>query len=150
MASILRPLAGASSLSSSATTPDQDSSNDYHEIGTNACGEPVEGGHLILMVAPNEDWSHNNSSKYPTIGRSEASNARTPSAGLVQNLNLDFNAIQVQAIMETIQRMAPDGAPLCALAQQGAKAVNLVNTEKSAGVPQREPSAGNNNQARHA
>jgi hypothetical protein len=47
--SILRPLAGASS--SLASTPDLDSSDDYPEIGANACGEPVEGGHLICMVA---------------------------------------------------------------------------------------------------
>jgi hypothetical protein len=36
--SILRPLVGASSLSSSASTPDQNSSNSYPEIGTSACG----------------------------------------------------------------------------------------------------------------
>jgi hypothetical protein len=52
--------------------------------------------------------------------------------------------------METIQRMAPDGSPLAFLAQQGAKAVNLVVAEKSASGPQREPSTGHNNWARHA
>jgi hypothetical protein len=31
-----------------------------------------------------------------------ASDARTPSGGLAQNLNLDFNAVRVQAIMKTI------------------------------------------------
>jgi hypothetical protein len=81
--SILRLLTRALSSSSSALILDQDSSDDYPEIGTNACGEPAEGGCLILMVAPNGDRSHNNSSRYTTIGRSEASDARTPSAGLV-------------------------------------------------------------------
>jgi hypothetical protein len=65
-------------------------------------------------------------------------------------LNLDFNAIRVQAIMETIQRMAPDGSPLAVLAQQGAEAANLVITEKSATIPRREPSVGDNDRARHA
>jgi hypothetical protein len=54
---------------------------------------------------------------------------------LVQNLNLDFTAVRVQAIMENIQRMALDGSPLAVLAQQGAEAANLVITEKLAGVP---------------
>jgi hypothetical protein len=73
--SILRPLVRASSSPSSASTPDHDSSNDYPEIGTNACGEPTEGSRLILMVVSNGDRSHNSSSSYPTIGRSEASDA---------------------------------------------------------------------------
>jgi hypothetical protein len=72
------------------------------------------------------------------------SDARTPSGGLVRNLNSDFNAVRVQAIMETIQCMAPDGSPLVVLAQQGAEAANLVAAEKSASVLQREPSAGDN------
>jgi hypothetical protein len=79
----------------------------------------------------------------------DASNAQTPSAGLVQNLNLDFNALRVQAIMETIQRMAPDGSPLAVLAQQGAEAANLVVAEKLASVPQRKPYVSNNDRARH-
>jgi hypothetical protein len=70
--------------------------------------------------------------------------------GLVQNLNLDFNAVQVQAIMETIHHMAPDGSPLALLAQQGAEAVNLIVAEKSASVPRGEPSAGHNNRIRCA
>jgi hypothetical protein len=113
--SILRPLAGTSGSSTSASTPDQDSSDDYPEIRASACGEPAEGGRLICMVAPNGDRSNNTSSRYPTIGRSEASDARTPSGGLV--LNLDFNAVWVQEIIETIQRMAPYGSPLTVLAQ---------------------------------
>jgi hypothetical protein len=99
------------------------------------------------MVAPDRDRAHNSSSGYPTIGRLETSDAQTPSTGLVRNLNPDFNAIRVQPIMETIQRMTPDGSPLALLAQQGAEAVNLVVAEKSADVPRGEPSAGHNNRA---
>jgi hypothetical protein len=47
---------------------------------------------------------------------------------LVWNLNLDFNVVRVQAIMETIQLIA----------------------EKSAGIPRREPSIDDNDQARCA
>jgi hypothetical protein len=101
-------------------------------------------------VALNGDRSHNSSNRYPTIRRSEASDARSLSDGLVRDLNSDFNAIQVQAIMETIQHMAPDDSPLAVLAQQGAKAANLVITEKPTSVPLREPSASNNDQARCA
>jgi hypothetical protein len=95
MMSILQPLTGASSSSSSASTPNLDSSDDYLEMGTSACGEPTKGSHLVLMVAPNGDRSHNSSSRYPTIGRLEASDARTLSGGLVRNLNPDFSAIRV-------------------------------------------------------
>jgi hypothetical protein len=70
--------------------------------------------------------------------------------GLVRNLNPDFNAVRVHAIMETIQRMAPDGSPLALLAQQEAEAVNLVVAEKSAGIPRGEQTTGHNDQAGHA
>jgi hypothetical protein len=96
------------------------------------------------MVAPDGDRARNSSSGYPTIRRSEANDAQAPRAGLVQNLNPNFNIIRVQAIMETIQRMAPDGSPLALLAQQGAEAANLIVAEKSAGVPQGELSVGRN------
>jgi hypothetical protein len=99
------------------------------------------------MVALDGDRARNSSSGYPTIGRSEASDAQTPSTGLDRNLNPDFNVIRVQAIMETIQCMAPDGSPLALLAQQGADAVNLIVAEKSAGVPRGEPSASCNDWA---
>jgi hypothetical protein len=46
--------------------------------------------------------------------------------------------------------MAPDGSPPALLAQHGAEAVNLIIAEKSASGPQREPSAGHNDRARHA
>jgi hypothetical protein len=132
---ILRPCVGASSSSSSALSSDQGSSEDYLEIGVSTCGSSADISRLICMVAPNEDQPRHSSSGYPTIGRSEASDARTPSTGLIRNLNSDFNVVQVQAIMETIKRMAPDGSPLALLAQQGAEAANLVVAEKSTDVP---------------
>jgi hypothetical protein len=46
--------------------------------------------------------------------------------------------------------MAPNGSPLATLAQQGAEAANLIIIEKSADVPQREPSIDDNDRARHA
>jgi hypothetical protein len=130
--STLRTFTRALSSSSSASSPRRDSSDEYPKTGASAYGKFVEDSRLILMVAPNRDRSHNSSSGYPTIGRSETSDAKTPSAGLVQNLNPDFNAVWVQVIMETIQRMTPDGSPLTLLAQQGAEAMNLVVIEKSA------------------
>jgi hypothetical protein len=150
MTTILRPCTGASSSSSSALSSDEGSSEDYPEIGVSTYGSSTDIICLIFMVAPNEDQPRHSSSGYPTIGRSEASDARTPSTGLIQNLNPDFNVVRVQAIMETIQRMAPDGSPLALLAQQGAEAANLVVAEKSTGVPRREPSGGHNDQARRA
>jgi hypothetical protein len=90
MTSILRPSIGASSSSSSAASPDQDSSDDYLEIGISTCRDFIRESLLIFMVSLNGDPSHNSSIRYPTIGRSEASDARTPNAGMIQNLNLDF------------------------------------------------------------
>jgi hypothetical protein len=113
---ILRPCAGASSLSSSTLSSDQGSSEDYPEIGVSTCESSASISRLICMVAPNEDQPRHSSSGYPTIGRSEASDARTPSTGLIRNLNPDFNAVRVQDIMETIQRMTPDDSPLAFLA----------------------------------
>jgi hypothetical protein len=147
---ILRPCTGASSSSSSALSSDQGSSKDYPEIGVSTCGSSTDISHLICMVVPNEDQPRHSSSGYPTIGRSEASDARTPSTGLIRNLNPDFNVVRVQAMMETIQRMAPDGSPLALLAQQGAEAANLVVAEKSTDVPRREPSGGHNDRVRRA
>jgi hypothetical protein len=95
-----------------ASTSDSDSVDDYQEIGANPCGEPVKDDRFIYMVALNGDRSSNTSSRYPTIGRSQAYDAQTPSCGLAQNLNPYFNAVWVQAIIETIQRMVPDGFPL--------------------------------------
>jgi hypothetical protein len=148
--STLRPFVRASSSSSLASSLGRDSCEDYPEIGASAYENSAEDGHLILMVALNGDQARNSSSGYPTIGRSEAYDTQTPSAGLVQNLNPDFNVVQVQVIMETIQHMAPDGSPLALLAQQGAEAVNLIVAKKSTSVPRGEPSAGRNDRARHA
>jgi hypothetical protein len=148
--SILRPLARASSSSPSASTPDSDSSDDYLDIGANVCGEPTKHDVFIYMVAPNGDRSSNTSSRYPIIGRSETSDARTQSGGLARILNPDFNAVRVQAIMETIHRIAPDGSPLAVLAQQGVEVANLTVAEKSVGVPRRKPSISDNNRARRA
>jgi hypothetical protein len=67
----------------SAAYPDPDSSDYYPEIGISACGDSAGVGRLIFMVAPNRDLSHNSSNGYPTIGRSEASNARTPNDGMI-------------------------------------------------------------------
>jgi hypothetical protein len=133
--STLRPFVGASSSSSSASSLDRDLSEDYPKIGASACENSAEDVCLILMVALDGDRTRNNSSGYPTIGRSDATDAQTSSVGLVQNLNPDFNVVRVQAIMETIQRISPDGSPLALLAQQGVKAANLIVAEKSAGVP---------------
>jgi hypothetical protein len=95
MTSTLWSLAGASSSSSLAASPDQDSSDDYPKIGVSAYGDSVGEGRLIFMVASNEDLSHNSSIRYPTIGRSKASNAQTPDDRMIRNLNPDFNAIRL-------------------------------------------------------
>jgi hypothetical protein len=125
-ASILQPSARASSSSSSAASPDQDSADDYPLIGESTYWDSTEEGRLIIMVAPTGEPSHNSSSRYPTIGRSEVSDARTPNDGMIRNLNPYFNAVRLQTIMELIQCMTPEGSPLVALARQGAETVNYV------------------------
>jgi hypothetical protein len=91
----LRPFTGALRPFSSASSPNQNSSNYYPKIRGRPCGNSVEDSHLILMLAPNGDRSRNSSSGYPTIERSETSYAQTPIVGLVQNINPDFNAVRV-------------------------------------------------------
>jgi hypothetical protein len=59
--------------------------------------------------------------------------------GMIQNLNLDFNVMQFQTIMETIQCMAPEGSPIVALALQRAEAANYVIAERSADGSRWEP-----------
>jgi hypothetical protein len=83
MTSILRPIAGASSSSSSTASPDQDLFDDYPEIGTSTYRDSVGEGRLIFMVDPVGEPSHNSSSRYPIIGRSEASDARTPNNAMI-------------------------------------------------------------------
>jgi hypothetical protein len=143
MTSILQPSAGASSSSSLMTSSDQDSADDYPEIGESTCGDLTKEGCLIVMVAPVGGPSQHSFRRYPTIGRSEASDTRTSDDGMIRNLNLDFKAIRLQTIMESIQRMAPEGSPLVALAQQGAEVANVVVAWQSTGNPQGEPSVGN-------
>jgi hypothetical protein len=114
---ILQSLVGASSSSSSGVTPDWDFIEDYHEIGSNACWNPAIEAHHISIVGLARSNSHNNSSKYPTIGGSKVSDAWIPSSNVVRNLNPDFNVVRLQTFMESIQRMIPHDSPLVALAQ---------------------------------
>jgi hypothetical protein len=93
--SILQPSAGASSSSSSEATHDQDSVDDYPEIRGSTCGDPAEEGRLIVMATPTGGPSQNSSSRYPTIERSEPSDARTPNDRMIWDLSPDFNAIQL-------------------------------------------------------
>jgi hypothetical protein len=96
------------------------------------------------MVAPAGAHSQNSSSRYFTIGRSEALDVWTPSDILVQNLNLDFNVVWLQTIMESIQHMTPEGSSLPALAQQRANATNhVIAVERSVSNHRRKPSIGN-------
>jgi hypothetical protein len=81
--SILHPSTGASSLSSSGASPKHDSADDYPEIGRSIYGDSIEVVCLIIMVAPAGGPSQNNFSQYPTIGRSKASDARTPNDGMI-------------------------------------------------------------------
>jgi hypothetical protein len=78
------------------------------------------------MVGPARGNSQNNSSKYPTIGGSEASDTWTPSNNIVRNLNPDFDTVRLQTIMESIQRMVSPDSPLVTLAQQGVEATSNI------------------------
>jgi hypothetical protein len=70
---------------------------------------------MLVTVAPNGDPLRNSSNRYRTIRGSEASDAQTPNARMIQNLNPDFNAVRFQTIMKSIQRMVPEGSPIIAL-----------------------------------
>jgi hypothetical protein len=129
--STLRPMARSSSSSSSAAPPDPDSSDDYPEIRISACVDSIGEGHLIFMVSPIGDPSHNSSNRYLTIGGSEVSDTWTTNDGMIQNMNTDFNAIQLQTIMEST------------LAQQGAEVVNIIATQRSTSHLRGEPSVSN-------
>jgi hypothetical protein len=150
--SILQPSTRALSSSSSAAPLDQDSADDYLKIRGSTCWDSTEEGRLIIMMAPTGRPSHNISSRYPTIERSEASDVRTPNNGMIWNLNLDFNVMRLQTIMDSIQWMAHEGSPIVALAQQRAEAMNYVIAQRSADNPRGEPSIGNrsNDQAKRA
>jgi hypothetical protein len=68
------------------------------------------------MVASVGAPSHNSYIRYPTIRRSETFDARTLNDEMIRNLNSDFNGVQLQTIMESIQPMTHEGSPLVALA----------------------------------
>jgi hypothetical protein len=131
---IFQPSATTTSSSSWGESPDPDTTEDYPEIGGSVCRNPTVEAHHINMVAPTGAPSQSSSSRYPVIRGFEASDARTSSDRLVQNLILDFNAVQLQTIMESIQGMVPKGSPLVALAQQGPKAAgHVIEAKQSAG-----------------
>jgi hypothetical protein len=146
---IFQSSAGTASSSSSEASPDRDSTEDYPEIGGSSRWNPPEEGHRIIMVAPTGAPSQNSSSRYPTIGRLEASDAQTSNNRLVQNLSPDFNAVLLQTIMELIQRMAPEDSLLIALAQQGVEVTNhVIASECSVENHRGEPSGGNRSDGR--
>jgi hypothetical protein len=66
------------------------------------------------------------SNRYPIISGSEASDVRTPSNRVIWNLNLDFNVVRLQTIMESIKCIVPQDSPLVTLAQQGVEAVGQI------------------------
>jgi hypothetical protein len=123
------PIGATSSSSTSATSLDQDSIDDYPKIRGSTCWNSTDERHLSIMMAPAGVPSQNSSSRYPTIDRSEASDAQMPNDEMIWDLNPNFNAMWLQTIMESIQRMSPKGSPLIALAQQGAEAANYVIAE---------------------
>jgi hypothetical protein len=132
-APIFQPSAGTASSSSSGASFDQDSTEDYPEISGSSYWNLAVEGHHISMVAPAGAPSQNSSSRYPTIRGLEASDARTPSDRLAQNLNLDFNVVWLQTIKESIQCMVPKGSPLSTLVQQRAEAAGqVIAAERSA------------------
>jgi hypothetical protein len=112
MSSILRPSVRASSSSLSVASPNKDSCDDYPKIGMRTYGDSIGEGCLIFMVAPTGNPSHNSSSRYPTIGRSEAFDARTSNNRMIWYLNPNFNVVQLHTIIESIQCMAPEGPSL--------------------------------------
>jgi hypothetical protein len=87
------PSAGTSSATSLGTSTGQDSIEDYHEIRGSIYDNLVVEACRISMMGPGKVAFSNSSSRYPTIKGSEASDARTPSNRVVQNLNPDFNVI---------------------------------------------------------
>jgi hypothetical protein len=140
---IFQPSVGTSSFSSSGASPDRDSIEDYIEIGGSISWNPVVEAHCISMVGSARAPSHNSSSRCPTIRGFEASDAWTPNNIIIQNLNLGFNAIWLQTIMDSIQCMVPQDSPIVVLAQQGAEAVGqIIAIEASAGNQRGEPSIG--------
>jgi hypothetical protein len=101
-AHIFQPSTGTSSSSTLGAFPYQDSTDHHPEIRGSTYWNSAEEGRLIIMVALTGAPSQNSSSRYPTIGRTEVSDARTPTDRLARNLNPDFNAMRLQTIMESI------------------------------------------------
>jgi hypothetical protein len=63
---------------------------------------------------------------------------------VVRNLNLSFNTVQLQTIMESIQHLVPQDSPLVAWAQLGNEAVGqIIAAESSADNHWGKPSIGN-------
>jgi hypothetical protein len=62
---------------------------------------------------------------------------------MIHNLNLDFSAIQLQTLMQSIQRMTAEGSPLIAVAQQGVEVVNVIVAQRLISNPRGEPSVDN-------
>jgi hypothetical protein len=114
-ATILQPLAGTPSSTSSGASTDEDSIKDYPVIRGSICWNHAIEAHRINMVGPNRAPSQSSSSRYTTMRGSKAFNAQTPSNKLVWNLNPDFNDVWLQTIMESIQCMVPQESPLVAL-----------------------------------
>jgi hypothetical protein len=104
---IFHPSAGTSSSTSSGASTNRDSIKDYLEIVSSIYWNPVVEARCITMVGLSRAPSHNSSTRYPTIRGSKASDARTPSNRVVRNLNSDFNDVQLQTIMESIQCLVP-------------------------------------------
>jgi hypothetical protein len=125
-------------------TTDRDSAKDYPKIGGSICLDPVIEARRINMVGHSRVDSRNNSSKYPMIRGSMMSDAQTPSNRVVQNINPDFNAVQPQTILESIQCMTHQDSPVATLVQQGAEAVvQITVAELSITNQQGKPSIGN-------
>jgi hypothetical protein len=75
---------GTMGSSASEVSPDHDSTDDYPEIGGSTYWNFTKEGHLIIIVPQAGAPSQNSSSRYPTIRRSKASNAQTPSDKLAR------------------------------------------------------------------
>jgi hypothetical protein len=143
-APIFQSSAGTSSSTSSGASTDRDSIEDYPEIRGSIYWNSTIEAHRISMVGPTKASSQNSSSRYPTIRGSEASDGRTSSNRVVRNLNLSFNTVQLQTIMESIQHLVPQDSPLVAWAQLGNEAVGqIIAAESSTDNHWGKPSIGN-------
>jgi hypothetical protein len=83
-------------------TPDRDSIEDYPKNRGSTYWNPAIEICRINMVGLARGNFQNSSSRYPTIKGFEASDAWTPSNRFIWNLNLDFDVVRLQTIMESI------------------------------------------------